>query len=226
MAILSRDDEYLYDGSSTTSLSDNRVHEALVSLSTLGAYTFIELRYSPNQDFLLVSLSGENDTADTTLVYSFSDNTWSRTTLGQVYGFELASFEGVDQLELLVIRQDDTGIWVESFTDQYDPERAVDYVLVDGNVERTGIPLDQVSMVEKVLPHARGAEFSISFGVQETQDAEPRWGPYHTVTPATRRFIPVRMAGSYFCWRVNAAALSPWYLDALDVRARPAGDKE
>lgn len=227
LAVLSRDDVYLYDGSTANSISDNRVHSNLVSLSENGAYTFIELKYSPNQDFLLVSLSADGVTAETTLIYSFADNTWSRVNFGSVYGFELSSFEGADQLELLVLRQNEGAFWVESFADQYDSEQASSYVLIDGNVERRGIKLgEQVSVVEKVLPVARGATFSISFGVQETQDADPRWTPYYTVTPSVREFIPVRLSGSYFCWRVNAASYEPWYLDALDVRVRPAGDKE
>jgi hypothetical protein len=231
LVVLSRDDLYRFDGSVAASLTDNRVHDLLVSLSLDGSFSYTEISYTPNQDFLFVTVSGAGTSAEQVLVYSFADDTWSVITFGSTYGFDLCAITEDTDPELIVWRTHDGNWQVESFTDEYDPALEGDYFFVNGYVERTGVNLggSQV-MVEKVLPLLRGADadqpLMISIGVQSSQDAEIRWTPEYPINAARPAFIPVRKVGRYLCWRATARARKPWALDGLDVRLFPAGDKD
>jgi len=231
LVVLSRDDLYRFDGSMAVSLTDSRVHDLLISLSLDGSFAYTEISYTPNQDFLFVTVSGTGDAAEQVLVYSFADDTWSVVTFGSTYGFDLCAVTADTDPELIVWRTHDGNWQVENFTDEYDPALEGEYLFVNGYVERAGINLggSQV-MVEKVLPILQGADVAqplmISIGVQASQDAEIRWTPEYPIDAARPTFIPVRKVGRYLCWKANARARKPWVLDGLDVRMYPAGDKD
>lgn len=231
LAIVSRDDLYKFDGSTAMSMTDNRIHNLVLELSKDGSFAYEDLTYSPNQDFLFATLAGEGATADKVLVYSFADDTWNVLTFGDVYGFDLAQITADTDPELICYRKNvDGGYQVEQFSSVYDPDLEAEYLFVDGSVERTGIPLGAPMMVEKVLPVLRGTDalqpLKISIGVQASQDQEIRWTPEYEIDAKLKRFIPVRKVGRFLCWRVQTRAKKPWYLDALDVRVFPAGDKD
>ena len=231
LIVLSRDDIYRFDGSTAQSISDNRVHNQLLAQSDNGSFDYSEIIYSPNQDFALITAVGTGRTSDTTLIYSFADNTWSIATFRNVYGFDMAAMTADTDAELICYRNQpdpDTGsaiYQVERFTGVYDEALEGDYLFIDGDAVRESIPLDANLMVEKVLPILRGQKLNISIGVQDSQESAIRWTPAYEIDPAARKFIPVAKVGRYLSWRVTARARQPWYFDGLDVRVQPAGDK-
>lgn len=224
--VVSRDDIYAFDGSTAKSQTDNRIHNLLLDLSSNGSYEYAELDYSPNQDFLFVTLAGTGRAADKILIQSFADNTWNVVTFGDVYGFGMMALTADTDPELVCIRSEQGNYQIERFTGIYDAELEGDYLFVIGDAERTGIPLENVMMVQKVLPILRGSPLDISIGVQASQDAEIRWTPPYTIIPGGKKFIPVRKAGRFVCWKAYARARQPWYLDALDFRVVPMGDND
>jgi len=157
------------------------------------------------------------------------DDTWNNTSFGSVYGFDLASLTADTDPELICYRGTDGAYQVERFTNIYDVDLEGEYVFITGNVERVSIPLEGPSLVEKVLPILRGVAevpLRIQIGVQASQSAPIRWTPEYPINPEQKTFIPVRKVGRFLSWRATARARQPWYLDALDVRTRPAGDKD
>ena len=229
MLVQSRDDVYRFDGSNAQSLSDNRVHNQLIEYSDNGSFEYAEITYSPNQDYAVVLAVGTGRAADQSMVYALGDNTWNTISFGAVYGFDLAALTADTDPELLCYRKVGDAYQVERFTNVYDPALEGEYEFITGNVERTSIPLEGVSMVEKVLPLLRGVEavpLRIQIGVQASQSAPIRWTPEYAINPESKTFIPVRKVGRFLSWRATARARQPWYLDALDVRTRPAGDKD
>lgn len=227
LAILSRDDIYTFDGSNAKSLTDNRINNKILELSDNGSFDYVEMAYSPNQDLLFIDAVGTGRTADQSLIYSYIDNTWSLVSFGALYGFDLAALTSDTDPELVCYRENKDGDYViERFTNVYDEALEGDYVLVAGEAEREGISLDAPLMVEKVMPILRGQKLRLEFGVSRAQDAPYRWTPIYEVDPPAKQFIPVRMVGRYFAWRVSATARQPWYLDGLDIRVQPAGDRD
>jgi hypothetical protein len=226
--MISRDDVYTFDGSSARSLTDNRIHERLLALSNDGSFAYAALNYSPNQDFVFVQVAGTARAGDVSLVYSIADDTWNETTFGSVYGYDMMALTADTDPELICLRKNDVATYqAERFTVVYDEALEAAYLFVTGSAERTGIPLERAMMIEKVLPILRGPQpLKISIGVQASQDQVVRWTPECEIDPAQKSFIPVRKVGRFVCWRARARARQPWYLEALDIRARPAGDKD
>jgi hypothetical protein len=163
------------------------------------------------------------------MIYAMGADTWNTISFGTVYGFDLASLTADTDPELICYREVDGAYQVERFTNTYDEALEGEYQFITGEVERTGIPLEGVSMVEKVLPILRGVAavpLRIQIGVQASQSDAIRWTPEYSINPEQKTFIPVRKVGRFLCWRASARARQPWYLDALDIRTRPAGDKD
>lgn len=245
--VLSQSDLYIFNGTGTASVLDNRTRDWLRENidSTNAKRSFLVNNADRSEVWACFPEPGQSSCTKA-IVFNYASNTIGLRDLpGVTCGIHAPVTEASTETWTTVTGNwsDKTAITWDSLVQQSKFRKTVlggAKLYVIGNAEtengtsmisqaqREYIALgdhQRVKLIRSVWPRieaAAGQEFEITVGTSMSADEAISWATAVTYTVGTSRYVPVNRSGRYMALRVRTSGAS-WRIKSMDVDAQPQG---